>query len=312
MRPFNKDSVVCFLGDSITANGQWIRRIYDYYRLEAKIPCKLYNCGVGGDKAEHGYWRLEETVFCYQPTDVVVAFGMNDSGYFNFKEAPLTDTQILERRRKLDTCIYSLRAIVSKCTARGIRVSFCTPTLPDELTDTPIPNYLGAAAAVLETSLRIRSLAADLGVDVVDFTIPFRNISLQLFKQGLTLVSPDRIHPVAEGHEFMARLFLQAQGFDVTIPQTWAELQDLAQRPHDEWENCRYRLETETNCNMHVDWDFGFGKKSPKAMDDAIARQLLVEERPHIRQRLTDYGTNRDLIPARRQALIDFTNTVES
>ena len=62
---------------------------------------------------------------------------------------------------------------------------------------------------------------------------------------------------------------------------------------------------------MHVDWDFGFGKKSPKAMDDAIARQLLVEERPHIRQRLTDYGTNRDLIPARRQALIDFTNTVE-
>ena len=311
MRPFTKDSVVCFLGDSITANGQWIRRIYDYYRHEAKIPCKFYNCGVGGDKAEHGYWRMEETVFCYQPTHVVVAFGMNDSGYFNFKEAPLTDTQIMERRRKLDTCIYSLRAIATKCANRGIQVSFCTPTLPDELSDVPTPNYLGAAAAVLETSLRIRSLAADRGIEVVDFTMPFRDISLKLFKQGLSLVSPDRIHPVAEGHEFMARLFLQAQGFDVTVPQTWEELQELAQQPHDEWENRRYQLETETNCNMYVDWDFGFGKKTPEAMDDAIALQLQQEDRPHIRQRLTDYSENRDLIPARRQALIDFTNTVK-
>ena len=71
MYQFTKDSTVCFLGDSITANGGWIRRIYDYYRLERKIPCRLYNCGVPGDRAEHALWRLEETVFCYEPTDVV-------------------------------------------------------------------------------------------------------------------------------------------------------------------------------------------------------------------------------------------------
>ena len=39
MFQFSKDSVVCFVGDSITANGGWIRRIYDYYRLTEKIPC---------------------------------------------------------------------------------------------------------------------------------------------------------------------------------------------------------------------------------------------------------------------------------
>lgn len=310
MQQFTKDSVVCFLGDSITADGRWIRRIYDYYRLEKKIPCKLYNCGVGGDRAEHGFWRMEETVFCYEPTDVVVAFGMNDSGYFNFKEAPLTDTQLLERRRKLDTCITYLRFIAAKCAKRGIRVSFCTPTLPDELSEVAAPLYLGAAAAVLETSLRIRALAQELGVDVIDFTMPFREFNLKLFKEGKSLICPDRIHPIAEGHELMAKLFLRGQGFDVTLPETWEDLQALAQLPHDEWEDRRYQLEAETNANMHVEWDFGFGKKSDAAMDAAIAQQLTVEERPHIQQRLKDYAVNRPLIPQRRQALIEFTNTV--
>ena len=45
MYQFTKDSVVCFVGDSITANGGWIRRIYDYYSIphpERKYPPPEY------------------------------------------------------------------------------------------------------------------------------------------------------------------------------------------------------------------------------------------------------------------------------
>lgn len=310
MAQFNKDSVVCFFGDSITANGTWIRRVYDYYRLEKKIPCRFYNCGVGGDRAEHALWRMEETVFCYEPTDVVVAFGMNDCGYTIYGQNPLTDKGVLDRRRLLDTCISNLRRIVMKSASRGVRVTFCTPTLPDELSEGPTQIYYGAGAALMELSLRIRTLAEEFGLDVVDFHFPFRQMQLKLFREGQTMVCPDRIHPVAEGHELMARLFLQAQGFDVALPDSWEQLQSLAQVPHDEWENRRYQLETEANCNMYVEWDFGFGKKSKEAMENAVAAQLQVEEREYIRGRLEHYLESRDQLPVRRQALIDHTNTV--
>ena len=61
---------------------------------------------------------------------------------------------------------------------------------------------------------------------------------------------------------------------------------------------------------MFVDWNFGYGKRSRESMDAAIAQALKTEDREWLRQRLENYAANRDQIPARRQALIDHTNTV--
>ena len=306
---FTKDSVVCFVGDSIVAAGCWQRRVYEYYR-QAGIPCRMYNCGVGGDTANRGMYRLEETVFIYKPTDVVVSFGMNDCGYYSYGEEPLSDTQVMNRRRWLDTSIASIRAIAGRCAARGIRVTLCTPTLPNELMDCGTPDYMGAAASLVELSLRIRALARELGLDVIHFTMPFRKMTLELWKQGRSLVCADRVHPVPEGYEFMAKVFLREQGFPVELPETWEELEALAQLPHDAWEEKRYQLEQETNCNMRTEWDFGYGKKSREAMEAAIARQLPLEQRPHILQRFQSYSANLEKIPASRAALIAHTETV--
>ncbi|MBP3324532.1 MAG: hypothetical protein J6M16_10085 [Clostridia bacterium] len=56
---FNKDSRICFIGDSITHSGLQIRRIYDYLRNVQKLPLKIFNCGVSGDNATNGLLRLE-------------------------------------------------------------------------------------------------------------------------------------------------------------------------------------------------------------------------------------------------------------
>ena len=310
MFQFDDNSVVCFLGDSITANGAFIRRIYDYYRLEKNIKCKLYNCGVPGDRANKALWRLEETVFCYEPTDVVVSFGVNDCGYNIYSIKPLTDTALLERRRLLDTCINSLRQIAEKCAAKGIRVTFCSPTLTDELMKLDTPCCDGAAAALLELSLRIWALSEELGAGYVDFSFPFRDLALKLSRKDQALVRPDRVHPTEEGHELMALLFLKGQGFDVTVPDTWEALHELAQRPHDEWEDRRYQLETEANNNLYVEWGFGFGRKTPQAMENAIRYRLTEDISDYVRQKLNAYIPDRTVIDHRRQILIDFTNTV--
>lgn len=307
---FTKDSVVCFLGDSITANGGWIRRVYEQYRSSG-ISCKLYNCGVPGDSAEHALWRLEETVFCYAPTHVVVAFGMNDCAYTVYKNKPLTEKWVIYRRRRQDNCIHYLRLIAQQCKQRGAAVTFCTPTLPDEWMESETPVYLGVEAAILELSLRIRALAEELDASIVDLTLPFRRINHALNAQGKSLVCQDRIHPLPEGHELMAKVFLQAQGFAVTQPEAWEELQTLAAAPHDEWEEKRFALEQAANANLFAEWNFGFGLKSPEAIEAAIQVRLATEKNQSIRQRLERYAALRDQIPARRQALIDFTSTVK-
>jgi hypothetical protein len=150
-----------------------------------------------------------------------------------------------------------------------------------------------------------------LGVGFVDFTVPFRRMAHKLNAQGYSLVGPDRVHPVAEGHELMAKLFLGAQGFAVDIPETWEQLQTLAALPHDQWEDERYRLELEANATMFVEWNYAYGKRSQEAIDQFIADQLQQEQRISVRQRAENYAKLRDLIPARRKALVEHTNTVK-
>lgn len=298
---FQTGSTVCFFGDSITARGHWIRRVYEHYRRE-NIPCRLFNCGVGGDTAEHALWRLEETVFCYQPEHVVIAFGMNDASYMVFEEQPLTEQGVIYRRRRQDNCIHYLRLIAQSCQRRGIAVTFCTPTLTDEWMDAETPDYVGSAAMLLEISLRIRALAEELGAGLVDFSFPFRKMLRLLGAQGKSLVCEDRVHPVQEGYEYMARLFLQAQGFAVDVPESWEALQALAAKPHDVWEEQRFALEQAANANMFTDWNFGYGIKSREAMEAAIGKAMP--------EKLADYLAVRAELPARRAALIAHTNTV--
>lgn len=43
---FKDKDVICFLGDSITANGLWMAEVYQELRKKYRIKC--YNIGVPG------------------------------------------------------------------------------------------------------------------------------------------------------------------------------------------------------------------------------------------------------------------------
>ena len=121
---FNKDSRICFIGDSITHSGLQIRRIYSYLRNEQKIPLKIFNCGVSGDNATNGLLRLEETVFIHNPTDVVIAYGVNDIGIHLYDKEFADDRNINERRMRIDNCVFNICSIADRCIDKGINVIF--------------------------------------------------------------------------------------------------------------------------------------------------------------------------------------------
>ena len=73
---FKNGDVICFLGDSITANGLWMAEVYQNVRKNYSVKC--YNCGVSGITATKTATFLHERCLSFNPDYVVMMFGIND------------------------------------------------------------------------------------------------------------------------------------------------------------------------------------------------------------------------------------------
>ena len=112
MDKFENGSRVVFFGDSITARGTWMRRVLEYYRKNTDIRFEMYNAGVSGDNATNATSRIYDTVLSYEPTDVVVMFGMNDVERNYYTEFP-SDTAVTERRAMIDICLKKIKELLN-------------------------------------------------------------------------------------------------------------------------------------------------------------------------------------------------------
>ncbi len=253
MYQFERNARVCFFGDSITHAGHWLRRVYEHYR-ERGIGIALYNCGVSGTTASRAKGARYDLLYCHKPTDVVLMFGMNDVGRHLYDGRPATGEVILERRMRIDTCVASIAELAAELDKAGIRLTFCTPTPYDEITPRAEKCLTGVAAALHEVGERVTELAQRYGGHTVDFGGEMSGALREWYLAGDSMIGGDRVHPDLRGHELMAQIFLKSQGFDIKIPKTPAEAAALAERPHDEWETERYRLEQEAKSNDLLDW----------------------------------------------------------
>ena len=78
---FEKNDTVCFLGDSITTHGIFIKEIYEHLiRNRRDDRIKLYNCGVPGDCAYKAVERIYGDCLSYNPDKLIMMFGINDMG----------------------------------------------------------------------------------------------------------------------------------------------------------------------------------------------------------------------------------------
>ena len=281
MYKFKEKSRVCFFGDSITRNGLYIRSIYEYYIEKLKIPCEFYNCGVSGNHTSHGIMRLEETVLKYNPTDVVIFFGMNDVEYELYDGRPVTDDVVIKRRFASDEALAHLKIIANRLHDNNINLIFCTPTPYDDISDKDAPCHFGTSAALKEFGERVKLLADNYGGNVVDFFDVFYDAMRENFRNGCSLHNEDRVHPNNEGQELMAQIFLRAQGFDVELTKDYHTLNKIATRSHSEWENTRYELEQFSQSADYVIYGVCCGVSDHERRRN-MAYNLLNDDNPYI------------------------------
>ena len=74
------DARVCFVGDSITANNDYISYVQDYfYKKRNSNGIKFYNCGVSGGSCVSQLTYFDDDTARHNPTHIFIMLGVNDS-----------------------------------------------------------------------------------------------------------------------------------------------------------------------------------------------------------------------------------------
>lgn len=216
---------ICFLGDSITHNGQWIAEIFEYFMEHMpELEIGFYNCGVAGTSAWNAV--LKDRLYCdclnLFPKYTVIMFGMNDIGRFLFGKEDEESKNARIRRIKLFE--KSMGNLISECKAAGSIPILCSPTPYDEYND-PAPEYsVGIDEALMVCTEIVKRLADEKQLLYIDM----RSALMEYIEQRP--ISPDRVHPNEFGHHLLAENFLCAiEAKNTMEPEKKVILQDKNQ-----------------------------------------------------------------------------------
>ena len=199
---------VVFLGDSITALGDYTRLAMSYITMRepgATITF-LRNAGVPGDTAPGGVKRLANDVLSQHPTVVTICFGMNDG-----RVPPFTP-------QMSETFMVGMSNLVATLTAAHIRVVLLTPgcvdpdTAPRWFKQPGEPEQCNAMLGRLAEG--VKTLAAQEHLPVADIHAAMLAVQAQgkAAAPGWTMI-PDGIHPNAAGAAVMAYTMVAALGY---------------------------------------------------------------------------------------------------
>lgn len=217
---FTNGDVVCFVGDSITHRGNYIRYLADFYAT--RMPdrrARFINRGIGGDSARNVIRRFDWDIATAKPvpTKTVVMLGMNDSGYDAVYSAASKPEELAAYRAKVFsnyagdmTNVYDRLASLS-----GGRVIAFTPT-PYEETAAHLTSKVltGKDDTLAMFGDFIKGLAASRGFSVIDMHGAVNHINAVAQKSvggSFTVIGSDRVHPDEAGNMMMAYLFVKAQ-----------------------------------------------------------------------------------------------------
>ncbi len=169
----NNLNTVVALGDSMTV-GPGVSSLETYpAQLAALTGKRVINAGVSGERSDQGLDRASRLLKAYKPAFLIIFLGTNDA----IQGTSLTRME------------DSLRTIV--------RIAKGNNTIPILTT---VPRTYGsrtfALGALQEASVRIRRLAREEGIDLVDIESAFGDNRSYLLDDGL--------HPSVKGHALIA------------------------------------------------------------------------------------------------------------
>lgn len=210
---FPKDSRVCFVGNSITNNGEFYHNLNLYYVTRfPKMPVTFFNCGISGDVTSGILKRLEKDVFIHNPTHAVIMIGMNDVNRSLYGLEPTTNFDTLNRRA-VALAVYkkNLDSIVRILLSKDIQVILQKPTIFDQNAILLAENHYGVNDALKQCADFAEELALTYQLKTVDYWSILQqiNTTLQQKDASSTIIGQDRVHPGPTGHLIMTYQFLK-------------------------------------------------------------------------------------------------------
>lgn len=201
---FKDKDVICFLGDSITANGLWMAEVYQNLRKKYKVKC--YNIGVPGGRVSMAEKCLYSRCLAFNPDYVTVSFAVNDVEHTYYREAykeiykNLTDEELKEKAFEIYNESYE--RVIKKIIDFGAQPIICIPSPYDDVNDKPVEKK-DTQKDIDRCIEFIRGLADKYNCPVVDF----KKVMQPMLKDR-DIISADRVHPTDEGQHIMAQTFL--------------------------------------------------------------------------------------------------------
>lgn len=203
-----KHDRICFLGDSITANGSWIAEIYEHFiENYPELRTGFFNCGISGTRG--GEAGIKNRLYCdcfdLSPKYLAVMFGMNDSMTHLYNPSCTEPDKAEKKKAAIEKYKKGILEVVNECSKNGITPIILAPTPYDEYTISGTDNNMADAAL-----LRCGEIASEIACQN---GLIFVNMHSALMKHmGKKPVGEDRIHPNAFGHHLMAEEFLHSIG----------------------------------------------------------------------------------------------------
>ena len=214
VKPFKEGERAVFLGNSITDGGHYHSYIWLYYMTRfPNMPIRIFNGGIGGDTAFDMNKRLDADIFAMQPSVLMVTFGMNDSGYFEYngdKAKEFGEEKYQESIKNYQQMEKRFKELPKT------RIVMLGTSPYDETVQLKEGNLFKTKNETIKRIVEYqKESAAKNGWEFSDLNAPMVALNQQFQQKdpAFTLCGSDRIHPDNDGHMVMAYLFLKAQGF---------------------------------------------------------------------------------------------------
>lgn len=205
------NSVICFLGDSITASGLWESEIASYLASHHREKhLKLFTCGIGGDNSGSCLKRVYRDCLSFHPDYVVLMLGMNDINITLYRED--TDENLEQRMRNIEKHKENMTMLIDTILRNRVKLILCTPTICGT-----VPNHkpeMGDFSPGLEACAEFaREQAAKHGCMLVDFNKALWDYT----NLQEPIIAEDCVHPTPYGYHIMAQVFMMQIGIKDTV-----------------------------------------------------------------------------------------------
>ena len=240
-----KDKVVAVFGASIDEHGFYMDYMRRFISTQSE-KCYFVNRSIGGNYAMLACNMIEDEIDTLNPDIVIVHFGGNDVGLYNYNaNVPETEEVLNKRKTSLDNYFLNMRKLVKLLKDRGLEVYIMTPfaeneniiekddieTVKDNVDKAKYMKsdfYCKASFRKINKMWReiaipeLYKIAEENSATVID---AFSGTYEQMLKTN-NMYTEDGIHYSRGGHEVVAKILLKYLGYE-NIPESFDIKSDL-------------------------------------------------------------------------------------